>query len=134
VRFTDFLIILFRIPSTPVPSQLVPRTPRRHSLRLQSLSSPSRTLRAPPQMENLTKFTDAEDTSIIDWLGTPKNACKKIAVYLIAQGVSPLGVLRTHESIRQRLMAMIKKYYEAVSKKNTTGWGVDKTKKTIRGI
>lgn len=89
-------------------------------------------------------FTDLEDTAILDWLGIRANAesyfkenkstaCKEIAAYLQAERISPHGMIRTWEAIRQRLASILKKYHEAIRKKKQTGWGTGKHEKTIQG-
>ena len=85
-------------------------------------------------------FTDLEDIAILNWLATGANAdsyfkgnkttaCKEILAHLQAQKLSPRGVGRTWEAIRQRLATMLKKYHEDTRKKNQIGWGTKKHKR-----
>jgi hypothetical protein len=66
--------------------------------------------------------------------GNKADACKKLSKYLRDQKVSPRGVFRTWQGIRQRLSGLFKKYYEAKRKKSSTGWGAGKDEETIKGI
>lgn len=64
--------------------------------------------------------------------GNKANACKQIAEHLQEQKVSPDGIYRNWESIKQRLLVMLKKYYVALRKKNQTGWG-SRNSSTVKG-
>jgi len=78
---------------------------------------------------------------MVDWLseganakrylsGNKSKACKELAKHMEEKSISE--VTRDWKSIKARLAALLRKYYNALRSKNSTGWGTT-SESTIQG-